>query len=100
MRVIPFSMAASSMFHDDSWGALGPVASCRGPARMATSRMPAILYPKRPDASRRTSTEIEASTGVLDLRPGVGGSSGGAFLGGGLARPTIARLGRVDAEDL
>src|SRR5215475_3118280 len=62
--------------------------------------MPAILYPKRPDASRRTSTVIEVSTGALDARPGVGGSSGGAFLGGGLARPTIVRLGRVDAEDL
>src|SRR5215470_448576 len=62
--------------------------------------MPAILYPKRPDASRRTSTVIEASTGALDARSGTGGSSRGAFLGGGLARPTIVRLGRVDAEDL
>src|SRR5215471_18700769 len=95
MRVIPFSMAASSTFdsHDDFWGALGR----DQPARLATSRMPAILYPKRPDASRHTSTVIEASTGVLVLRPGVGGSSGGTFLGGTSAsddRPARTRRRR------
>src|SRR5262249_22630460 len=52
-------------------GCARAVASHRRPARLTASHMPAILSPKRPDASRRTSTVIEASTSVPEARPGV-----------------------------